>query len=73
LTYVPNPDKPGELSTLRLAVDDLILCRRAGGGWDLAKLDQWLQRYPLELSEAVNTLDEVLDEHYPPTETGVSA
>ena len=64
--YIPNPNKPGELSTLREAVDALMECRTKGGGWDLAKLDRWLKLYPNQLPEAIETLDDVLDEHYPP-------
>jgi hypothetical protein len=68
--YIPNPNKPGELSTLRVAVDALMECRSKGGGWDLEKLDRWLKLYPNQMPEAIETLDDVLDEHYPPMEVG---
>lgn len=70
MPYIPNPDKPGELSTLQEAVDELILCRTRGGGWDLAKLDRWLDRFPLQIADAVRVLGETLDEFYPPVEQG---
>ncbi|MGI2294133.1 hypothetical protein [Paenibacillus sp. GXUN7292] len=70
MTYIPNPDKPGELSTLQEAVDELLLCRTRGGGWDLAKLDRWLDRFPIQMANAIKVLDHLLDEHYPPVQEG---
>jgi|GEM_PF-7048502 hypothetical protein len=70
MPYIPNPSKPGEVSKLQEAVDELLLCRTQGSGWNLTKLDKWLYRFPIQMAEAVKVLDEILDEHYPPVEAG---
>ncbi|MFD2116384.1 hypothetical protein ACFSTH_08135 [Paenibacillus yanchengensis] len=66
MTYVPHPDKPGEINTIRKAIDELIECQSVGGGIDLIKLNSWLQLYPYQMLEAAEVLDSILDEHYPP-------
>ncbi|WP_271754943.1 hypothetical protein [Cohnella sp. JJ-181] len=65
MAYIPNPDKPSSVSTIRRALDELAACR-SGGGFNLAKLDRWMQTYPEQLEEAAEEIDAVLDEHYPP-------
>ncbi|MFC3802674.1 hypothetical protein [Cohnella sp. GCM10012308] len=67
MAYIPNPDKPAAVSTIRQALDALTACR-AGGGFNLAKLDAWMQTYLEQLEEAADDIDAVLDEHYPPDE-----
>lgn len=63
--YIPNEDKPGELSTLHEGIGKLMECQ-VQGKWDLGKLDSWLKQHPDRMKEAVEVLDSVLDEHYPP-------
>lgn len=65
MAYIPNPDKPAAVSTIRRALDALTACR-AGGGFNLTMLDAWMQTYPQQLEEAAEEIDAVLDEHYPP-------
>lgn len=64
--YIPNPNKPGELSTLRQAIDEIKNCRSKGGGWRMGELERRLNFHIEQMDEAVETLDQVLDEHYPP-------
>lgn len=64
--YIQNPNKPGELSTLREAIEAIKNCRSKGGGWRMGELERRLNFHIDQMDAAVETLDQVMDEHYPP-------
>jgi len=64
--YVPNPEKPGELSALRAAVDAILQCRTRGGGWRMGELERRLNIHAEKMAADIEVLDQVMDEHYPP-------
>lgn len=64
--YIPNPNKPGELSTLRQAIDDIKNCRSKGGGWRMGELERRLNFHIEEMDAAIESLDQEMDKHYPP-------
>lgn len=70
MPYIPNPDKPGELSTIAEGISAFYECCTEGGGVNLEKFAKWKSRYPAAMWEAYETLNMVLDEHYPPVEQG---
>jgi hypothetical protein len=70
MPYIPNPDKPGEISTLRDAVGSILQCRTRGGGWRMGELERQLNIHAEQMAAAVDSLDQTLDEHYPPVEAG---
>jgi len=64
--YIPNPNKPGELSTLRQAIDEIKNCRSKGGGWRMGELERRLNFHINQMDQAIEILDQVMDQHYPP-------
>lgn len=64
--YIPNPEKPGELSSLRAAVDAILQCRTRGGGWRMGELERRLNIHAEQMAADIETLDEELDKFYPP-------
>lgn len=70
MPYIPNPDKPGEIETIREAVEAILQCQTRGGGWRMGELERRLNIHSKQLADAVEVIDQMLDKHYPPVEAG---
>lgn len=64
MTYIPNSDKPTDAQEIEGAIIELYKCQSLGS-WNLSKLNNWLERYPIEILHAAKRIDEQFEQIYP--------
>lgn len=63
---IPNPDRPAELSEIEQIMSQLQDCN-VRGGWNMGMLDKWLRDKPDQVWRALESLNNAMDDLYPPT------
>lgn len=67
MTYIPNEDKPAEIESMWVALQNLRRCEHQGK-WDAEGLVKWLKSELTPLEQALERLDEHLEQIYPGAE-----
>lgn len=64
MTYIPNPDKPGEADEIKQHIDSLYECKKTGV-WDMEGVMKWLKSNLPQMADAADCMAGCMEDMFP--------